>query len=73
MSSQGPSASESSNVDAELCDTIAVTGNDLWFDEDSSQPPICGTCGVTMLPGPPLHGDDFECANDDCEASGSES
>ncbi len=56
-----------------MCDTVAVTGNDLWFDEDSSQPPICGTCGVTMLPGPTLHGDDFECANDDCDASGSES
>ncbi len=45
-------------------------------DGDDDDAPICGTCGVTALPGSGFAVDDhggadlFECANDGCSAFG---
>lgn len=42
-------------------------GHDLHGDPDVDHPPICASCGVTMLPSAALS-DDFSCQNDECEA-----
>ena len=44
--------------------------SDLWDDLSEDESPICGHCGVSMLPaaGP---GEDQVCENADCEAFGS--
>ena len=34
---------------------------------DPERPPICASCGVTMLPANAF-GEDFSCQNDDCDA-----
>lgn len=35
---------------------------------DPERPPICASCGVTMLPADAF-GSGFSCQNDDCEAA----
>ncbi len=40
--------------------------NDL--DGALDQPPICLSCGVTMLPANAF-GEEFSCQNDDCDAA----
>ena len=44
--------------------------SDLWDDIGEEESPICGYCGVSMLP-PAGPGEPQSCENADCEAFGS--
>jgi len=42
---------------------------EFWAENnDLDHPPICASCGVTMLPAAAF-GDGFSCQNDDCDVA----
>ncbi len=42
---------------------------EFWAENnDLDRPPICQSCGVTMLPADAF-GSGFSCQNDDCDAN----